>query len=91
MSAPRIFKYEVPVDDRVHRHELTGPILHVGLQRPGVVTFWAMHHDSIAVPWPGEFVVIGTGHPLRADMMYVGTVLDGSFVWHLLKRHPFRG
>lgn len=29
------------------------------------------------------FIVTGTGHSVPEDVVHVGTVLDGAFVWHL--------
>lgn len=38
-------------------------------------------HQPLKSHW---FRVVGTGHELpRVDTVYVGTVQDGSFVWHL--------
>lgn len=85
MNRPRIYKYTVPVDDQDHRIELHGPILAVGSQSRGEVQFWAMHYDDLE-PVPLDFRVVGTGHPFPDGMLYVGTAMDGPFVWHLLKR-----
>jgi hypothetical protein len=85
MIPPRIYKHTVPVDDQPHRVELRGPILHVGSQARGQVQLWAMHYEDVA-PVGYIFQAVATGQPFPAGMLYVGTVQDGPFVWHLLKR-----
>jgi hypothetical protein len=87
MNYLAIYRYEVPVDDRWHRIDLTGPVVHVASRSPEIVEFWAIHDDALpttAVP----FRVYGTGHPIerREALRYVGSALaaGGRLVWHLL-------
>lgn len=30
-----------------------------------------------------SFLLHGTGHPISAHEVYLGTLIDGEFVWHL--------
>lgn len=89
MSDLRIYRYEVPVDDDWHTIELSGPIVHVGARKIGVVEFWAVHYDRMPIQAP-SFLVVGTGHPINRpggdDLQYVGTAPIGDLVWHLLGR-----
>ncbi len=81
-----IYRFEVPVDDRWHEHDLTGPMLHVGSREGAVVEFWA-HHDPGAKPARRRFRVYGTGHPIEPGLCYVGTTADGlnkALIWHLM-------
>jgi len=80
-----IFRYEVPVDDRWHVINLSGPVYDVGCRSAGVVEFWAL---SQAGPATGRhFRVYGTGHPLPDRFDYLGTAVapGGALVWHLVE------
>ena len=88
-GAKRILRYEVPVDDQWHVHDLAGPIVHVAARDPRVVEFWALDEDG----WTrdSEFRVFGTGHPLpEGRLVHHGTVIvaDGRLVWHLIEGRP---
>jgi hypothetical protein len=83
----RIYRYEVPVDDRWHEIELCGgEPEHVAARRYDVVEFWA-YHDARFPARKTRFMAVGTGHPLPRGAAYVGTALaaDGRFVWHLFE------
>jgi hypothetical protein len=84
VAEARIFRYEVPVDDRWHAFELIGGILHVGARRLDVVEFWALHAGTLARR--REFRVFGTGQPLDDMGEYLGTVVHPALVWHLFGR-----
>jgi len=54
----------------------------------GVVTLWALC-DPRRGSGPVEVTIIGTGHPVPADLglfYYVGTVQQSSFVWHVFAK-----
>lgn len=49
------------------------------------ITLWAMIDDSLPKQ-EIEIFLIGTGHPLPdefRDHIFLGTVKDGVFVWHI--------
>jgi hypothetical protein len=84
----RIFRYEVPVDDRAHMVELGGEPLAVGCRQADVVEFWALepaHSRNRRF-----FIVVGTGHPIDGAFHYWGTAVapGGQLVWHLLELTP---
>lgn len=82
---PVIYRYEVPVDDRWHSHDLHGNILHVAGRSTTVVEFWAQHLGAPSLR--REFRVFGTGQPLPEDRgHYLGTVVHPGLVWHLFVR-----
>lgn len=54
-----IHRYEVPVDDRWHPVQLSGPVLHVDCRNMHVVELWALHTDAPTVT--RSFRVYGTG------------------------------
>lgn len=82
----RIFRYEVSVDDRVHRIKTEWPPIHVACRDLHTVEFWAMSGTGYAEE--RDFIVVGTGHPLPKDFIPTGTAIDpsGHLVWHLLVR-----
>lgn len=83
----RIYRYEVPVDDRWHTFKC-GPPLHVACRHHGFVEFWAHPFEDDADEFVDElrFRVYGTGHEIPEEALYVGTALtpDGALVWHLV-------
>ena len=89
MSA--IHRYEVPVDDATHTFELHSEPLAVGLRKPLVVEFWAVHNDLIRFGQVRAFCVVGTGHPLPSNFVrHWGHAYDfkGEIVWHLIEVKP---
>ncbi len=84
---PTIWKFEFKVDDDVRVKMPTGAsIIHVGSQKSLHLCLWAVVEEKAATE-TRRFFVRGTGHPmLRADAAnHIGTVLDGSFVWHIFE------
>ncbi len=82
----RIFRYEVPVDDRPHTLPLSGAVLHVACRQVDVVELWAL--ESGGPPIERAFQVVGTGQPLPDRwFMYRGTAIapGGQLVWHLME------
>jgi len=87
----RIYRYEVPVDDRWHEVALYGDPIHVDCRQLNIVEFWAIHceaRDSVPT-WTRSFMVVGTGHELPPDYWRTwGSVIapGGLLVWHLIER-----
>lgn len=82
-----IHRYEVPVDDQWHTIQLRGEVVHVAARNsPHIVEIWARVYDQ--TPTTHRVRVFGTGHPMPADAMYVGTALIGPFAWHLMEATP---
>lgn len=92
----RILKTEIPIDDRWHE-ETVGPIVHVGHQEFGLVTFWWWDDVSMAKN-DRQFRVYGTGHEVTTgldpqtglvqEVHHRGTAVDHGrkLVWHLIER-----
>lgn len=80
-----IYRYEIPVDDRWHAVDLSGPIVHVASRSMHSVELWAVHGEQPATR--RGFRVYGTGHPIPGDATHVGTTIPpgGQLVWHLLE------
>jgi len=91
MTDPRIFRYEVPVDDQWHAIPLGGHVLAVAARTPELVEFWALTPGG-EHPEPRWFRVVGTGQPLpnSAKWTHRGTTLaaGGQLVWHLIETRP---
>jgi hypothetical protein len=51
------------------------------------ITLWAIAGEMLPV-CTRRFRVLGTGHVIRGDMNYVGTVQDRQFVWHVFEDYP---
>jgi hypothetical protein len=84
-----VYRFEVPVDGKWHRHWVNGSILHVASRRPDIVEFWAQH-STTADLYSREFIVVGTGQELPdvAGWLHAGSCLSGPYVWHLIQRRP---
>lgn len=88
-----IYRYEVPVDDKVHVFSMTGSALpgiqsHVewdGTIPIHLVEFWAEHWGMSATPTQHAFQVFGTGHEVPEAARYIGTARReaSGLVWHL--------
>lgn len=85
----KVFKYSFQVADLVHieiGHKLL-EVLSVGKQSPcaGRLELWAL----VDVDEPDDIgeiqlIVYGTGHELDyTPTAFIGTVMDGPFVWHV--------
>jgi hypothetical protein len=62
-----IYRYEVPIDDRPHRHILGGEVIGVASRLVDVVEFWAIHDDD-GIQQQRAFQVFGTGQEIPAVM-----------------------
>lgn len=89
-SDQRIFKYALGITDR-QKVEMPGraQVLHVGLDPGGSLCVWAaVTPDSL---WSEThlFALVGTGNPPGPDIAeyeHLGSVLHGTFVWHVFHR-----
>lgn len=83
-----IYKYPLELGNCIVNIPVGSRILSVGSQR-GTVCLWA-EVDKIS-PYTGKepalierkFCVIGTGHPLPNNLIYIDTVVMEPFVWHV--------
>lgn len=92
----RVLRWEVPVDDAWHKVG-AGAVVHVAAReykrKPGdLVEVWTLEEGPDAGPWAGHatraVTVVGTGHPLPADVYHIGTAVVPTF--HILSG-PTRG
>lgn len=89
-AGSRVFRYEVPVDDRWYDLPVWTDPISVGCRYADVVEFWAVQpRAAMGEPPTRSFRIIGTGHPApEGAARHWGTVAspDGNLVWHLVER-----
>ena len=73
--------YKYPIDSRITVRG--GSVVHFGKDPNGVICVWIQHYDHDNNT--SEFYIIGTGHEFNDDHIVHGSVIDGSFVWHLVE------
>lgn len=83
----KIYRYEVPVDGKLHQIKLQGEILSVACRNHHIIEFWAYHFDNPIFERTRTFVVVGTGHEITYVHEHVGSAIapSGYLVWHLLE------
>ena len=64
---------------------VTGRIVHVGMQNDQIFV-WAEQNTNESTEVCTVFYV-GTGYNYSDDLQYVGSVFEGPFVWHVIKRN----
>jgi hypothetical protein len=75
-----IYKYTLDEPVRMPRD---ATVVKVGIQ-DGIYCIWAVV-DTVAPVEERRFVVVGTGRELDSNMIHVGTVFEGPFVWHIME------
>ena len=80
----RIWKFEIPITDAPKVSMPEGAqIIHVGQQREGNITLWAIVNPD-APMLRITFQIVGTGNPMPYPLGgYIGTVHSDPFVWHV--------
>lgn len=79
-----VWRYQVSVDGP-ETIGLTGdPVAFGALSYSAGIEFWA-EHDDAKPEVPRTFVIVGTGHRIPDDAVYVGTAprTREGLVWHL--------
>lgn len=82
----------------IHKYQFTnGPFLTIPLD-PGAIVRHVDMQGGLITLWieklkpqddfdPARmFRIFGTGHEIPPDYKYVGSCIDGSFVWHVYER-----
>jgi len=81
----QILKWVIEVDYREQTILMPHGSQVVAVQEQyGQLAMWA-DCDTDQSMSPRKFLVIGTGFNIPVDATYLGTVKQGSFVWHLLE------
>lgn len=79
-----IYKYPLAlIDDQEIMMPGKPTLFKVGLDPAGELCVWALVEPT-HVQKPQRFFVVGTGHSVPcAAYIWVGTVQQGSFMWHV--------
>jgi hypothetical protein len=77
----KIYKYTL---DQPVRMPYGSTVVKVGIQN-GQYCIWAIVDPFTSPVEHRRFVVVGTGHELDDNMVYVGTVFEDPFVWHIME------
>lgn len=79
-----IHKFPLELKDvQVIPMAITIPLFKVGLDPKGQLCVWA-RVDTNSVIRDQTFFIVGTGHPVPDKAyVWVGTVTQGDFVWHI--------
>lgn len=77
-----VWKYQVPFHTFTV-HYIPGMVKPLTVQyQDGVPCLWVeVRHQAESAEH--RFRWFGTGHPIPDDALYVGTLQEGPFVWHL--------
>ena len=81
----RIWKYTIPVTDVVVIKVPEGArfLPFVASQAPGTLSLWAEVDPASGPEERRTVLVIGTGNSAGDVGRYIGSALDGAFVWHV--------
>ena len=81
-----IWKYEIDVYSGLATFPipLSSRVVFVATQSPNVLTFWALVETN-NLNEMREFKIFGTGSINDKGFEYMGSVVDGDFVWHLFE------
>lgn len=79
-----IHKYELELEEFQRIQARPGPIRNVGLDPAGGICVWVEVDTEDNLHWR-KFIIVGTGHeiPKGYILEFAGTVVQGSFVWHI--------
>lgn len=99
----RILKYQIDARIAMNKRrmgevQLTMPegaeIRHIESVELGIISLWVECNPDIGSDQIRDFQVFATGDPVISDGIrarehayYVGTAVDGKFVWHLFEWH----
>lgn len=81
----RIFKYPlINIESQEVKHPANWRPLHVGMQS-GRITIWAEvdPDENEEEEEKSVILIIPTGGTVPPDIRYLGTALDGPYVWHV--------
>lgn len=77
------FIYKYPVFDYRPITVRNGSVVHFGYDPSGMICVWIRHEEDDETTT--KFYIVGTGHPFDSNHIVHGSVIDGSFVWHLVE------
>ena len=79
-----IYKYTIElIQNYPVQMPVNAKVLHVDIQN-SMITLWALVDLSNSIE-KRYFSVYGTGFEILKEGCYIGTVKDGTFVWHVFE------
>lgn len=90
----KIHKYEFDIENVDAKDcikvdmPLTAKIISVGSQQEGHISIWAVVDPDMTLMRTKKFAAIGPGESIKVrpeDLRFMGTVMDGPFVWHIFQ------
>lgn len=80
-----VYKYQLGISspNRI-RMPMGATPLCVRIQH-GALMMWALVRTGDVPTEERTFLVFGTGHDIDTHRLYVGTVEDGPFIWHVFE------
>lgn len=82
-----IYKYKVNLSAKPIYIPQGATLCFVGLSPDDQsVAMWFDIPDIDAPSDARRFVILGTGHPVSSSEKYIGSVIDGTFVWHVFEK-----
>ncbi len=83
----KVFKYPLNLAHFDFRMPAGAKVLYVDLDSAGDLCLWAAVNPSPDHPTEArDFIVVGTGHDLPDGLEHLGSVVQGSFVWHVFEK-----
>lgn len=82
----KIFKYDLSLRE-TQEFDVPGFCYFLSVHKQGdSICLWAMV-DDFSVTQTAKIRIVGTGHPCDdvVEARFIGTVVDGSFVWHVFE------
>ncbi len=80
-----IYKYRLKlVDLQIIEMHVGAEILSAGLDVDSVLCVWTAQ-DTSQPTVSRRIAIVGTGNPLSDAMMFIGSVTQGSYVWHVFE------
>lgn len=81
-----VYKYRIRVTDvQTLKMPMGWKPLHVGIDPIGDFCLWALV-DTEALELEQDIYVHGTGHPVGENEEYIGSDVQGRFVWHVFRQ-----
>jgi hypothetical protein len=87
-----ILKYPLRLTDQQDVVMPVGADIFTAKMQSGTLWLWAIVDESVTEALTRDIRILGTGNPFPEDLKawqsrdFIGTVFDGSFVWHVFER-----
>lgn len=82
----RIFKFGLDITDYQMLHLPKGAVILCTMMQYGQLKIWCEVNTEVKVTEERRIIIVGTGNLITATAYkYIGSVIDGSFVWHVFE------